>query len=62
MGHSRLTLTQMRPCGGRGNGREIVELNSAHAVSSHLIKFDRHIDVQFVCDPDIIWLPIGCMH
>jgi hypothetical protein len=37
-----------------GNGREIVEFNSAHAVSSHLIKFDGHIDVQFVCDPDII--------
>ena len=31
-----------------GNGREIVEFNSAHAVSSHLIKFDGHIDVQFV--------------
>jgi hypothetical protein len=51
MGHSRRIDTGLA---GRGNGREIIELNSAHAVSSHLIKFDWHIDVQFVCDPDII--------
>ena len=45
MGHSRRVDTALA---GRGNGREIVEFNSAHPVSSHLIKFDGHIDVQFV--------------